>query len=105
MHEAGDLQRLPDGQHARDAEARRQPAAAQVGDDAGELVEQEQERQRERRVAELEEVQQHQHAQRAVDQGEAPVGGRDDQVVARAPAVIALPAAITILARSTMRQT
>ena len=87
MSEAGDLQRLADRQHARDAEARGQPAAAEIGDDAGELVEQEQEGERERRVAELEEMQQHQHAQRAVDQGEAPVGGGDDQVVACAGAI------------------
>ena len=80
--QAGDLQHLADRQHARNAEARREPAAAEVGDDAGELVEQEQERQRERRVAELEEMEQHQHPQRAVDQREAPVGCGDDEVVA-----------------------
>ncbi len=96
--------RLADRQHARDAEARGQPAAAQIGDDAGEFVEQEQESEREGRVAELEEMQQHQHAQRAVDQGEAPVGRRDDQVMSRRRCHHA-SASITMLARSTMRQT
>ena len=41
--QADDLQRQPDRQHARDAEARRQPAAAEIGEDPGRLVEQEQE--------------------------------------------------------------
>ena len=35
MSEAGDLQRLPDRQHARDAEARAQASRRQIGDDAG----------------------------------------------------------------------
>ena len=79
---AGDLRRQSDRQHAGDAEAGGQPAADQVGGDARCFIEQEQERQRERRIAELEEVQQHQHAQRAIREGEAPVGGGDDGVVA-----------------------
>ena len=98
-----DLRREAHGQHARDAEARGQPAADQVGDDARRLVEQEQEGQREGRIAELEEVQQHQHAQRAVGQGEAPVGGRDDGVVAGAGRH-QMPASRMWQARSTMRQ-
>ena len=64
----------PMREHARNAEARRQPAAAEIGEDARRLVEQEQERQRERRVAELVEMQQHQHPKGAVGEGEAPVG-------------------------------
>ena len=70
MHEPGDLQDQAGHQHARDAEARRQPAAAEIGEDAGRLVQQEQERQHERRVAEAVEVQQHQHAHRAVGERE-----------------------------------
>jgi hypothetical protein len=101
--QAHDLQGLADRQHTRDAEARGQPAAAEIGGDTGGLVEQEQEGEREGRVAEPEEVQQHQHAQRPVDQGETPIRGRDDGVVAqhrRHPS-----ASITVLARSTMRHT
>jgi hypothetical protein len=64
------------------AEARRDPPAEQVGDDAEQLVEQEQERELDRRVAEAVEVQQHQHPQRAVGQRERPVGGGHDDVVA-----------------------
>ena len=45
--EARDLQELADREHAWDAEANRQPAADQVRQDAGELVEQEQEGERE----------------------------------------------------------
>ena len=100
--QAGDLQRLPDGQHARNAETRGEPAAAEIGGDAGRLVQQEQERERERRVAEAEEMQQHQHAQGAVDQGKAPVRGRDDGVVSEHRHHT--PACRTILAKSTMRQ-
>ena len=61
--QAGDLQDLARREHARNAEARRKPAAAEIGGDAGRFVKQEQERQRERRVAQAEEMQQHQHAQ------------------------------------------
>ena len=53
-----------------------------IGEDAGRLIQQEQERQHERRVAEAVEMQQHQHAQRAVGEREAPVRGGDDGVVA-----------------------
>ena len=56
-----------------DAVARGQPAADQVGHHAHRLVQQEQEGQREGRVAQAVEVQQHQHAQRAVAEREAPV--------------------------------
>ena len=62
----GDLQHQAGRQHARNAEARRQPAAADIGEDARRLVQQEQERQHERRVAEAVEMQQHQHADGAV---------------------------------------
>ena len=62
MQQADDLQAKAGHQHARNAEARGQPAAAEIGEDAGRLVQQEQERQHERRVAEAVEVQQHQHA-------------------------------------------
>ena len=93
-------------QHARDAEARRQPAAADVGEDARGLIQQEQEGQHERRVAEAIEVQQHQHPDRAVGDGEQEIGAGDDRVVADAGvgADIRHLAAMTMLARSTMRQ-
>ena len=68
---------------ARDAVMRRQPATDQVRQHARRLVEQEQEGERERRIAQAVKVQQHQHAQRAVGEREAPVGGGDDGVVAR----------------------
>ena len=49
--------------------------------DAEEFIEQEQERQFQRRVAECVKVQQNQHPQRAVGQGEPPIGSGDDDVV------------------------
>ena len=42
QHEARDLQRDARHEHARDAEPRREPAAAEIGENAGRLVEQEQ---------------------------------------------------------------
>ena len=63
---------------------RGEPAADEVRDDAEELVEEEEERELDRRVAELVEVQQHQHPQRAVGERERPVGGRHEGVVADA---------------------
>ena len=101
-NKAGDLQGQAGHQHARNAEARGEPAAAEIGEDAGGLVQQEQERQRERRVAEAVEVQQHQHADRAVGQREAPIARGDDRVVAHGGHQRLL--SMTMLARSTMRQ-
>jgi hypothetical protein len=101
--EAGDPKGLAHRQHAGNAEARRQPAAGEIGHDARELIEQEQERQGERRVAELEEMQQYEHAERTVDQGEPPIRRRDDQIVANRRRHHA-SASITMLARSIMRQ-
>jgi hypothetical protein len=42
QHEAADLQDQTHREHARDAETRRQPAAAEIGKNSGRLVEQEQ---------------------------------------------------------------
>ena len=102
QQEAQDLQAQPGHQHARNAEARRQPAAAEIGEDAGELIQYEQRGQHERRVAQRVEVQQHQHAQGAVRQGEAPITCRNDQIIAQSRHHT--PRSATILARSTMRQ-
>ena len=76
------LQREPPGEGQLHPEARRGIPAEQVGEDAEELVEQEERRELERRVAQRVKVQQHQHAQRAVSEREGPVGGGDDGVVA-----------------------
>jgi endonuclease III len=81
--EADDLRGKPHGQHPRDAEAGRQPPADQIGADARRLIQQEQEGEREGRIAEAEEMQQHQHPQRAIGQREAPIGERHDDVVPR----------------------
>jgi hypothetical protein len=98
-----DLRGQAHGQHALDAVARGQPAADQVGHHARRLIEQEEEGQREGRVAEPEEVQQHQHAQRAIGEREAPIGGGDDGVVASRLAPVVRPRSMW-QARSTMRQ-
>ncbi len=105
QQEAEDLGREPDREHAGDAVTGREPAADQVGGDARRLVEQEQEGQREGRIAQTKEVQQHEHAQRAVRQGETPIGGGDDGVVARACGHgLQMPTASRWQARSIMRQ-
>jgi hypothetical protein len=109
QQEAGDLRGQADGQHPGNAIARGQPAADEVGSDASRLVQQEEEGQREGRVAQAVEVQQHQHAQRAVGEGEAPVRRGDDGVVAGAAVHDdawsgQTPAARMWQARSTMRQ-
>ena len=101
--QAGDLQGQAGHQHARDAEARGEPAAAEIGEDAGGLVEQKQERQHERRVAEAVEMQQHQHPQRAVRQGEAPVARGHNRIIAHRLTSDS-SSRMTRLARSTMRQ-
>ena len=69
-------------EHARDAKAHGQPAAAEIGENTGGLIEQEQERQHEGRVAEAVEMQQHQHAERAIRQREAPVARGHNRIVA-----------------------
>ena len=100
------LQRQAEHEREPQARARGQPAADQVGDDAEELVEQKQERELDRRVAELVEMQQHQHAQRAVGERERPVGGGDDGVVADADhAQRVTTSAPTFCASSIMRWT
>ena len=71
-----------EGERDLEPHARGEIAAEQVRDDAEELVEEEQEGELHRCVAEGVEVQQHQHAQCAVGQGERPVGGGDERVVA-----------------------
>ena len=80
--QGADLRDLPGHQHARDAEARRHPAAAGICKDAGRFIEQEHEGEDEWGVAEAVKVQQHQHAQRAVSDGEQEIRGGDDGVVA-----------------------
>ena len=72
--EAGDLSDQADRQHAGNAKARREPSTDQVRQDAGGLIQQEQEREYKRGEAEFVEVHQHQHAQRAVGQREPPIG-------------------------------
>ena len=102
QHEADDLQRETGHQHARNAEARGEPAAAEIGEDAGRFIEQEEERQHEGRVAEAVEMQQHQHAQRAVRERETPIARGHDRVIAHGRHQALL--SITMVARSTMRQ-
>ena len=64
------------------AGARGDPAAEQIGDDAEELVEEEQERDGDVAVSEPVEMQNDQHAQRAVGEGKAPVGSGHQRIVA-----------------------
>ena len=80
--ERHDLQAEPGEQRAVQAASRADPAADQVGDDPHELVQEEQERDRDRGVAEFVEVQQHEHPERAVGERERPVAGGDQGVVA-----------------------
>src|SRR5436189_238463 len=84
------------------AEAPREPATAEIGEDAGRLVKQKERGEHERRVTERVEMQQHQHAQGAVGQRKAPVAPGNDQIVADAGHHT--PRSITILAKSTMWQ-
>jgi hypothetical protein len=81
--EGDHLDAEPDDQGAVETGPGADPAADQVGDDPHELVEQEQEGDRDGRVAELVEVQQHEHPQRAVGERERPVAGGDEDVVAQ----------------------
>ncbi len=81
QHKAGDLRAQTDEQHAGDAVTRCQPAPDEVGGNAGGLVEQKKQGQGQRRIPELVKVQQHQHAQGAVGESKAPVGGCHHQVI------------------------
>ena len=94
-------------QHARNAEARGEPAAAEIGEDARRLIKQEEERQHERRVAKAIEMQQHQHAQGAVRQRETPITRGHVRLITHAGHLSSRHQALllmTMLARSTMRQ-
>src|ERR1700716_2508284 len=73
-------------EHEREPQtsARGQPAADKIRDDAKELVQEKQKRELDRRVAELIEVQEHQHAQRAVGQRERPVRRSNSGIVPNA---------------------
>ena len=64
-------------------EAGGEPAADEVGDDAEDLVEEEQRGDLERGVAALVEVEEHEHADRAVRDGVGPVRAGDERVVAQ----------------------
>ena len=81
-----DLKHQPKNEREPHARSRREPPADEVRDDAEELVEQEQERELDGRVAELVEMQQDEHPERAVGERERPVRGGDDRVVADADA-------------------
>ena len=58
------------------------PSAEEIRDDPEELIEQEQERDGNAVVAELVKMQNHQHPERAVGDGEAPIGSRHQCVAA-----------------------
>lgn len=64
------------------AQARAQPTANQVGNHPKKLIEQKQCRDLQRAVAKRMEMQHHQHAQRAIGEGESPVVASDQQVLA-----------------------
>ncbi|MNC36850.1 hypothetical protein D3C75_853930 [compost metagenome] len=66
---------------AIEPQASAEVAAHQVGDHAENFVEQEQRGDLQRRVAQRMEVQNHQHAQRAVGEGEGPVVAGNQQVL------------------------
>ena len=99
-----DLQPQAGHERAVQAAPGTDPAAEQVREDAHELVGEEQEGDGHRRVAELVEVQQHQHAQRAVGEGEHPVARRHQDVVAELHDAGSSEAA-TLAASSAMRCT
>jgi hypothetical protein len=58
-----------------------QPAPIEVGEDPEELIEQKQAGNLKAGKAELVEMEQHQHAQSAIAQGESPVGAGDHHVL------------------------
>ena len=78
-----------------------EPAAPKICENAGRFVEQEQHRQRERRVTKLIKLQQHERAKSTVGEGKPPISRRNDCIVPRA---VHLRRSPTIVARSTMRQ-
>ena len=79
-----DLQGQPAVQRDLHAGSRGDPSAEEIRDDPKELVEQKQERDGNTVVAELVEMQDDQHPQRAVGDREAPVGSRHQRVAANA---------------------
>ena len=80
--QGNDLQRQADMHGAVEAHMGTEPAAHQVGDHPENLVEQEQQRDLQGRVAQPVEMQHHQHAQGPIRQGEGPVVAGDHQVLA-----------------------
>ena len=82
QHQQGhDLQHQPRPEGEPQAKAGAQPAAGQVGDNAEKLVEHKQQGDLQAGVAELVEVEHHQHAQGAIGEGEGPIGGRHHHVL------------------------
>ena len=79
-----ELRAEADEERGLEAEAGADVAAEEIGDDAKDFVEDEQRSHRERRVAEVVEVEQHQHAGGAVGNGIGPVGRGNQNVVAQA---------------------
>src|SRR5260370_25111380 len=75
-----DVPCLPYRKQAGNTETGCKVAAREIGGYSRRLIEQEQEGQRKRRIAEAEKVKQHQHAQGAVDQRKPPIGGSDDKI-------------------------
>ena len=83
MPSATSLRAEPHQQRRLEPEPRGEPAADEVRDDAEDLVEEEQRGDLERAVAQLVEVEEHEHADRAVGDRVGPVGAGDERVVAQ----------------------
>ena len=75
--ERTDLQRQACVERRGQAKAGRDPAGREIGDDPGDLVEQEKVCELDRREPEPVEVQEHQHPQRPVGEHERPIGAGD----------------------------
>lgn len=78
--ESDDLKKEAGGEGALEAAARSPPAAEEVGEDAAEFVEEKEGGEGNRVHALRVEVQEHEHAEGAIGEGEAPVGCGDDGV-------------------------
>ncbi len=101
--ERGNLQRQPGIECRCQPEARRDPARAEIGGHARQLVEQEEIGELHRAEAQRVEMQQHQHPQRAVGEHEGPIGRRHRDIGREPLGPRRHSAAPTISATSTSR--
>ena len=102
-HQRQDLQQGAGPEGQPQAITRTDPAAIEVGENTKELIEEEEKSNLKRAVAELVEVEHHQHAQGAIGEGEGPVVGGNDAVLLQRRELHG-SSATTWQARSAMRQ-